>query len=202
MDEQVVTWIAAFSYPAVFLLLVLCGVGAPLSEELVVISGGVIAARSGANPVLMMAVAWLGILVGDSLLFHLGRTLGPRVLQHPKLRRVLTPRRVHTVQQRFSRLGAGAVLLARFLPGFRAPSFLLSGASAIPYRRFLLADGIGAVFSAGVVTWLGYRFGARILADLRGGLHWVLGGVLVLGAGWLVARWWRRRGGLGVPAPP
>ena len=30
MEEQIALWIAGFSYPAVFLLLVLCGVGAPL----------------------------------------------------------------------------------------------------------------------------------------------------------------------------
>ena len=50
MDAQVVEWVAAFSYPAVILLLVLCGLGVPLSEELIVITGGLVVARSSRTP--------------------------------------------------------------------------------------------------------------------------------------------------------
>ena len=79
MDAQVVEWVAAFSYPAVLLLLVLCGVGAPLSEELIVIAGGLVVARSSASLPGMMVAAYVGMLIGDSLLFASAHA-GPRAL--------------------------------------------------------------------------------------------------------------------------
>ncbi len=201
MEAQVVAWIGAFSYPAVVLLLVLCGLGAPLSEELIVITGGLVAAESGASLPLMMGAAYVGTVAGDSLLFHFGRSLGPRLLAHPRLSRVLTPARVLFLQARFARHGALTVLLARLLPGLRAPSFLLAGATGFSFRRFLLADGLGALLTAPLVTWLGFRFGPSVLAQVRGGLRWLVAGALVVGACVLVTRLLRRRDAVTAPAP-
>ncbi|MFL5356738.1 DedA family protein [Archangium sp.] len=193
MEAQVALWIAGFSYPAVFLLLVLCGVGAPLSEELVVITGGLVVARSGASPHWMMFAAWLGILAGDSALYRIGRSLGPRVFSHPKLSKMLTPSRIELLQKMFARRGAVAVFLARFLPGLRAPAYLLAGATGLPYRRFLLADGAAAWIPAVGMTWLGFRFGPKVLADVQGGLRWVLLTAVTVGAAVLVVRLVRKR---------
>ncbi len=193
MEAQVALWIAGFSYPAVFLLLVLCGVGAPLSEELILITGGLVVARSGASLPIMVFTAYLGILAGDSALFRIGRSLGPRVFSHPRLAKMLTPTRVRFLQEQFARRGAMAVFLARFLPGLRAPAFLLAGATGLPYRRFLLADGAAAWAAALGVTWLGYRFGGEVLTDVQGGLRWLLVVVVAVGVGVLGVRWLLRR---------
>ncbi len=193
MEAQVAVWIAGFSYPAVFLLLVLCGVGAPLSEELVVITGGLVVAQSGASLPVMALTAYLGILAGDSALYRIGRSLGPRAFTHPKMAKMLTPTRVELLEGMFTRRGAVTVFLARFLPGLRAPAFLLAGATGLPYRRFLLADGAAAWVAAMGMTWLGYRFGPTVLADVRGGLRWLLFAVLAVGLGVLCIRFMKRR---------
>jgi membrane protein DedA with SNARE-associated domain len=193
VEAQVALWIAGFSYPAVFLLLVLCGVGAPLSEELVIITGGLVVAHSGASLSVMAIAAYLGIVAGDSALYRIGRSLGPKVFSHPKLSKMLTPARIGLLQGMFARRGAVAVFLARFLPGLRAPAFLLAGATGLPYRRFLLADAAAAWIPAMGMTWLGFRFGPQVLADVRGGLRWLLLAAVVVALGVLGVRWVRRR---------
>ncbi|MCY1076626.1 DedA family protein [Archangium lansingense] len=193
MEAQVALWIAAFSYPAVFLLLVLCGVGVPLSEELVMITGGLVVAHSGASLMTMVLAAYLGIVVGDSALYRIGRSLGPRVFSHPKMARMLTPARIELLQKMFARRGAVAVFLARFLPGLRAPAFLLAGATGLPYRRFVLADATAAWVPALGMTWLGFRFGPQVLTDVQGGLRWLLLAAVVVALGVLSVRWVRRR---------
>ncbi|REG36122.1 membrane protein DedA with SNARE-associated domain [Archangium gephyra] len=193
MEEQVALWIAGFSYPAVFLLLLLCGVGAPLSEELIIITGGLVVARSGASLSVMVLAAYLGVVAGDSALYRIGRSLGPRVFSHPKLSKMLTPARIEFLQKLYARRGAVAVFLARFLPGLRAPAFLLAGATGLPYRRFLLADAAAAWVPALGVTWLGFRFGPQVLADVQGGLRWLLLAAVTVAVGVLGVRWGRRR---------
>ncbi len=193
MEEQVALWIAGFSYPAVFLLLVLCGVGAPLSEELVIITGGLVVAHSGANLSVMAICAYLGIVAGDSALYRIGRSLGPRVFSHPKLSKMLTPARIELLQKMFARRGTLAVFFARFLPGLRAPAYLLAGATGLPYRRFLLADAAAAWIPAMGMTWLGFRFGPQVLADVQGGLRWLLLAAGTVALCVLSVRWVRRR---------
>jgi membrane-associated protein len=85
---------------------------------------------------------------------------------------MLTPARVEFLRKLFARRGAVGVFLARFLPGVRAPAFLLAGATGLPYRRFLLGDGAAAWLPALGMTWLGFRFGPSVLKDVQGGLRW------------------------------
>jgi membrane-associated protein len=193
VEAQVALWIAGFSYPAVFLLLVLCGVGAPLSEELIILTGGLMVAQGGANLPVMAVAAYVGIVAGDTALYRIGRSLGPKVFSHPKLSKMLTPARLGVLQKMFARRGAVAVFLARFLPGLRAPAFLLAGATGLPYRRFLLADAAAAWIPAMGMTWLGFRFGPQVLVEVQGGLRWLLFAAVVVAVGVLGVRWGRRR---------
>jgi membrane-associated protein len=193
MDADVTAWIEAFSYPAVYLLLLLCGLGAPLSEDLIVLTGGWVAAKAGASPWAMVAVAYAGVLTGDFLLYRIGRSLGPRVLGLKRFAKVLTPERVAWVEGQFRTRGAFAVFLARFLPGVRAPTFLLAGVAGFPPRKFFLADGLAAAVTAPLMTFLGYRFGTSVLAEVKRAGRWILlavaAAILVL----LVVKWVRRR---------
>ena len=59
-------WVASFSYPAVLLLMVACGLGAPLSEELILITAGLVVAHGHGALGTMMAVALVGTLEGIS----------------------------------------------------------------------------------------------------------------------------------------
>jgi len=43
------------------------------------------------------------------------------------------------------------------------------------------------------MTWLGFRFGPRVLADVQGGLRWLLLAAVMVAMGVLGVRWMRRR---------
>ncbi len=193
--ELLLSWLMTFSYPAVFVLLLACGMGAPLSEDLIVLTGGVVAAKGGALLPVMMAVAWLGVISGDSLLYRIGRKLGPKAMAHKRLSKVLTPGRVGWVRGHFARHGALTIFVARFLPGVRAPTFILAGMGDIPYRRFLLADALAAALLAPTFTLLGFYFGVAVLERVREASHWLLFAVLGAVGALLLARWlgrWRK----------
>lgn len=174
-------WVRLFSYPAVFLLLAATGVGAPVSEDLVMLAGGALAAAGGAKLPLMMATAAAGVLSADGLLFRIGRAIGPRALASRRLSRLLTPRRVEWVRRHLARHGALTVFAARFLPGMRVPTFLLAGMGGLPARTFLLADGLGVLLYAPLMTYVGFRFGLAVFARVRAaGSYAVLGAVALV----------------------
>jgi membrane protein DedA with SNARE-associated domain len=195
-------WIVAFSYPAVLLLLILAGFGAPVSEELILLAGGIVTATQSASLPAMMLIAWVGVLVGDSALFRIGQKLGPRATSLGWLRRVLPPERLRRMNQHFARHGAPTLFVVRFCTGLRAPTFVAAGMSRMRYRRFLIADGLAAAVHAPLLVWLGWRFGEVALSDVKTTLRWILIAVLLLGVALLAARAIRRKRREMVPAGP
>lgn len=203
-------------YAAVFGVLVLCGFGLPMPEDIVLVTGGVLAwlasdleeatfgAMLGDRGLLLMVAAGLGgILVGDSVIFWAGRRLGARVAEIRPLRRFLTPARLAEAEKLIRRRGNVVVMIARFLPGLRAPTYFTVGHSKLPFWEFLLFDGAAALVSAPLWVCLGFYFGSNIGEAARHAAsfgNYILAGVLVVVAG-LGIRWWLRRRGE-FPPPP
>lgn len=167
MEEQLIAWVSRFSYPAVYVLLASTGIGIPISEDVVLLTAGTICSTGHALFFAMLPVAAAGVLTGDTLLFRIGAKLGPKVMEHPKLSKVLTPTRVATVRARFEKYGMWTVFVARFLPGVRMPTFLLAGSMGVTQRKFWIADGLAICIFVPVFVFLGYKFGAESLPYVR-----------------------------------
>lgn len=159
----------------VLLVLVLCGLGLPMPEDVVLVAGGVLAWLAGpldpvtpagmlTHPglVAMMGTGMLGILAGDSIIYLAGRRYGARIAEIPLLRRIVTPGKQRQVEELMRRRGRLVVVLARFLPGLRAPTYFTVGHARFPYWQFLLFDGAAAAVSAPVWVAVGFYFGDDI----------------------------------------
>ena len=148
-------------YVAVFIVLMICGFGLPVPEDITLVAGGVIAGLGYANVHVMAAVGIVGILAGDVLMFMLGRHYGERALRLRWIAYLLTPKRYALVQAKFSRYGSRLMFIARFLPGLRSPIYLTAGMTRrISFIRFFLLDALAALISAPIWVYLGY-YGAQ-----------------------------------------
>jgi len=172
-------------YVAVFTVLLLCGFGLPMPEDVVLATGGVLAWLARGRPVhtvaamfrdtgliTMIFVGLAGILVGDSIIFLAGRRFGHRVADFRPLRRIITPAKLERVEKELRRRGNVLVLFARFLPGLRTPTFFVVGHARLPYWEFLLFDGAAALVSAPLWVCLGFWFGSDIQEAARHASKW------------------------------
>ena len=176
-----------FTYAAIFALLVLGGIGVPVPEELVQLTAGYMARRGILSFVPAVIVAWAGILAGDYLLFRLGRSHGPRILESRHVARVLTPKRRAFIERHFARHSILTIVVARHASGLRLPVFAMAGASGVGTATFLLADGLSALASVPLVVGLGWYFAGHI-EDLKREMRWVeIGLALAVATG--VAIW-------------
>jgi membrane protein DedA with SNARE-associated domain len=220
MLERLVDLIAGHSlhvgYGFVFLVLLLCGFGLPMPEDVILVTGGVLAwLASDVEAVTlaamlrdrglltMVAVGLSGILAGDSVIFLAGRRYGARVAEFAPLRRIVTPAKLEQVERRIRRRGNMVVLFARFLPGLRAPTFFTVGHVRMPYLVFLAWDGSAALVSAPVWVCLGFWFGDDLHAAARMAAqfgHYILlaVGVVLLA---LLLRWLQGRKAPAAPGP-
>lgn len=198
--ERLVTYFAENGYVAVFMALIVCGMGAPIPEDVTLVAGGVIAGLGYANVHTMFAVTMFGVLVGDAGMFLLGHHYGVRLLKWKPVAWILTPERYAAVQRKFERYGNRMLFTARFLPGMRTAVFVSAGLThRVSFMRFLLLDGLAALISVPFWVYLGY-FGANNHDWLLMWMHrgqaglWIAAGLLVAGLGiWLWRRGRRRR---------
>ena len=187
-----------YGYIAVFVMLLICGFGVPIPEDVTLVTGGVIAGLGFANEHNMVAVGLAGVMVGDGLIFIGGRLFGDKITRVKFFQRLLTPERYAAVQEKFSRYGRWVMFVARFLPGLRTPVFLTAGMSKrVSFPTWFFMDGFAALISVPVWVYLGF-YGAKnidwLFDVVRRGQH-VLLGLLLLGAIVGAVYWWRARKG-------
>ena len=111
----------------------------------------------------MLLVSMVGVLAGDSCMYWLGRIYGTKILRFKLMRKIVTLQRLRMVREKFSQYGNRVLFVARFLPGLRAPIYMVSGITRrVSYARFVLIDLCAAIISVPIWVYLG-EFGARNL---------------------------------------
>ena len=116
-----------YGYYAVFGVLVICGMGLPLPEDITLLTAGVISQLGDKNVHIMLVVAYLGVLCGDWVMYLIGWKFGPHLRQSRWFSKLLTPERMIQTETLFHRYGSRVIFVARFLPGLRAPIYVMTG---------------------------------------------------------------------------
>lgn len=156
-------------YLGIVAFLALCGCGIPVPEEAPLVLAGVLSSQGVFKPSIAFGACLMGALLGDSLMYLIGRTLGHGWLtRHKSVSRFIDAEKEEMFEHAVRRHGFKVLLLTRFLVGVRGPVYYAAGAAKVPYLRFLLWDLISATLVVGIVFGLAYRFGepiARIVHD-------------------------------------
>ncbi|MEO5920811.1 MAG: DedA family protein [Pseudolysinimonas sp.] len=166
MSAEIEAWIAAlvgspWLYPVVFALVVGDAFLVVLPSETVVVALGALAGATG-SPVLavLIPVAALGAVVGDSLCFWIGRRIGSDRWGWQRRGRVAAP----LARARATVLSRPAVLIftARYIPFARIAVNLSAGAAGLPYRRYLPLSAAAGTGWALYNTGIGLLFGTAM----------------------------------------
>lgn len=145
------------AYFLIFAILVACGLGFPLPEDIPLIAAGYLVWDKTITLVPALLVTLGGVAVGDTLLFFLGAKLGVKFLKNPWVRRVYSEEKVKRTRAYFRKYGDKIIFIARFFAGLRAVVFFMAGSMHMKYRRFILLDFLAALIS--VPIWIGIGFG-------------------------------------------
>ena len=166
-------------------------IGSMAEGETITLLGGV-AAHQGLLkfPLVVISVA-LGGMIGDQLLYLLGRRFGGKLLKRFSHHQA----RIRKAQRMIQRRPYLFVIGTRFMYGFRVIGPLLIGASRLPPKVFLPLNVLGALVWAMIFTTLGYLGGEAIgpwLHHLDAHLkHWIW--LILVVALVVAAHWWFRR---------
>jgi membrane protein DedA with SNARE-associated domain len=143
-------------------VLLLCGLGAPIPEDISLITGGYLAHLGVVNVHSMFAMCLAAVLGGDLLAFSIGRFFGQRLLASAFGARVLPRRKQLRVRAYFRKWGSKMIFLGRFMPGLRFVIFMSAGTLHVRFAVFFLYDALAAVLSVPALVYMAYAFGDKI----------------------------------------
>jgi len=175
-------YIEHFTYLGLFVVLLLCGMGLPMPEDIALLAGGFLVHRGVTRYPITLAVALLGVVAGDNSLFFLGRRFGTGLVRYFGLNRPGSQAQINRIRAFMRRHGHRAIFYARFLAGLRALIYLTAGSFGVTPLRFLAYDLLGAIISVPIVVSIGYLFGGQleVVIHYLGGFERLLWVVAVL----------------------
>lgn len=150
------------AYSAIVGLLLICGLGVPLPEDITLIAAGILSAVGSISLWGAMLAGFFGVLAGDAFLYNVGRIYGRRAFQLPVIRTIMTPRRISLAERKIMRNSHFICFTARFLPGLRSPIFLMAGIMGVRPLVFYGLDGFAALISVPVWVWVGHWVGQNL----------------------------------------
>jgi membrane protein DedA with SNARE-associated domain len=196
-------WVAAkmdmAGYPVLFGLLLSCGLGVPLPEDIPLLLAGYFVADGKMNLFLAAIAAWAGIIGGDCILYGLGRKFGNNITKVPLIGTHVNQDRLDWAHERFEKYGFWVVAVGRLFAGVRGAMVITAGTIKFTFSHFILADGIAAIFSGGLFMGLGYwgrkKFGdiEQIRQKVESSQRIVLAGVLIAAAVFIAWQWWQNK---------
>ena len=187
----------SFGYLSVFGVLLLCGFGLPIPEDISLIAGGIISGMGHTNVHIMVFIGYAGVIIGDSIIYNLGRYFGKKIFSKKIVGKKLNAQWYERILKSFQKNGKWVLFAARFLPGLRTPIFLTAGITHfVGFGTFFIIDSIAALISVPVWVYLGY-YGASNRAQL---LHWMrdtkIGLVIFLAVFafiWYISRFFKKK---------
>ncbi len=171
----------AYGYIGIFAALVATGFGLPIPEELPVLTAGVLVGHADTperdefkvqKPLdpnrlrwyIMLPVCIIGVVIGDGVIYTIGRFWGPRLLGNAWFqRKILSPTTRAKIEKNFHDRGVLILLTARLTPGIRMPVFMMAGILHFPVGKFLFADALYAIPGVTTLFFLAYVFTDQVL---------------------------------------
>jgi len=151
-----------YSYFVILAVLLACGFGLPLPEDITLVAAGILAARNIIDFNSAVALCMVGVLLGDGIVFGLGSRYGTR-LRNSKFFSIIIPeRRDAAVKAVLQKYGDKVIFMARFMPGLRTPIFFATGSYHVSFWKFLFLDGFAALISVPLWVYVGFLFGSNL----------------------------------------
>ena len=191
--------IAHHGYLVIFLVVLAEAMGFPLPASLALLAGGAAAALGVLRAPAFCLLAILALLLGDSILYFMGRYMGWGLLGFLCKVSVNPETCILRSAELFYKRGKSTLLIAKFIPGINTMAAPLAGSMRMRYGQFLWFDLAGASLYILAFGGLGYLFHGFLTAIARGlgaAGHVAALGVLVVIAAYVSYRGWLYSRGL------
>jgi membrane protein DedA with SNARE-associated domain/rhodanese-related sulfurtransferase len=197
--DSLLTALSHHGYSLLFAIVFVEAVGFPVPAAIAMLIAGAACARGALSPALAVTGAIAAMMLGDTLMFVLGRYTGWWLLGI-LCRISLNPEScILRSADSFYRRGRMLLVIAKFLPGINTMAPPLAGSMNMRAAQFLRLDLAGTALYIGTCMGLGFVFSGALEAITRGYHTFgrAVNGLVVLAlvgyVGWQLWLWTRAR---------
>ena len=148
-------------------------VGFFLPGDSLLVSAGLFAAGGKLDIIILNVSLVAAAILGDSTGYYFGEKVGRRFFEKDTSR-IFKKKYLLRAKDFYDRHGGKTIILARFMPVIRTFAPIVAGTAAMPYKKFLVYNIIGAVAWVTGMTLVGYYIGS-VVPDIEKNI-----GVLVI----------------------
>lgn len=131
-----------------------------LPGDSLLFAAGALAASTGVmSPWLLIILLFAAAVLGDTVNYHLGRYIGPRVFEMNL--RFINKEHLIKTHAFFEKHGGKTIIIARFMPFIRTFAPFVAGTGKMEYKSFLAFNAMGGFAWVASFITVGYLFGSR-----------------------------------------
>ncbi|MCK9419260.1 MAG: DedA family protein [Nitrospirae bacterium] len=185
-----------FPLIGLFLLLILGAIGLPFPEDATLILCGYLISHGVIPPFRALIMVYAGLLIADTIIYHIGKKYGRLIVTHRWFCRFLSPQKLQSLEKMFNRRGILIILFGRQVIGLRGQIFLVAGIMRMRYLKFILTDAVSALGTITLMVGIGYAGGnslEHIQKDMESMAHWVIVIALTVVTIYLIIKYFRSR---------
>ncbi|MCI0746336.1 MAG: VTT domain-containing protein [Verrucomicrobia subdivision 3 bacterium] len=151
-----------------------------VQEDVPTVSAALLAAAGNLAWQTGLLGCFLGIWIGDALLYLAARGIGRPLLDHPWPKWFFDRDRIVQSERWFAEKGTWLLLSSRFIPGTRLPTYLAAGFLRLSFGRFLLVTGFAVAVWTVSIFLFARTLGSDLLQWLRQWHSGAWGGLLLV----------------------
>ena len=185
-----------FPYLGIFVLLILGAIGLPFPEDTTVMLCGFLVASDVVKPLPSFLVIYIGLLIADFFLYSVGEKYGRRVVEHRRFHRLISPKKLLILEEKFKKRGILVIFIGRHLIGLRAQIFIVAGIMKMSSIKFLIADAVTALVTITLMGGIGYFAGnhIQVVKENMAKIEYVVIIVFAMSlASWIAFRYFKTR---------
>lgn len=153
----------------IFGLLLLAGFNIPVSEDIMLFTSALLAAK---NPDLLYPLfiaVFAGAYISDVICYgFMGRFLGEKIFKIRFFKSMAPPEKIAQVSKFYEKYGIITLILGRFIPfGVRNALFLTAGLGKMNAVKFCVSDFIACVISSISFFALYYTYGESVIGYVK-----------------------------------
>lgn len=138
---------------------------------------GALSSREFICPWSSFIILSLAATLGNTLNYHIGRYVGPKVF-YKENSKIFNKKHLHTTAQFYEKYGAATIIIARFLPIIRTFAPFVAGIGRMKYYKFQFYNIFSSILWNALLIGAGYFFGN--LPYVRENFSMLILGIIIL----------------------
>ncbi len=148
-------------------IVILLAIATLVSEDITCITAGLLVSQGAIGFLPATLGCFLGIFIGDTCLYLIGRILGVRALRIPPLKWFVDAQKIERSKKFFDRYGRFLIVVTRWIPGMRIPTYVAAGMLKLNFFKFLIYFLCAAIIWTPVLVGVSTFIGERLLGWLH-----------------------------------